>query len=141
MTHFDDLFTYYMGFFLRRLYIVTWNVSTKFPENLSIHSLLNLESNPENDDQLPDFYVIGLQEVNAQPQNVLANFFRDDPWTNKVKELLKDRGYVAVKSEHMQGLLLTVFAKRLHIMHLREIETEYTRTGLGGIWVSREHVT
>lgn len=37
----------------------------------------------------------------------------------------------------MQGLLLVVFAKRKHVIHLREVETEYTRTGLAGLWVGQ----
>lgn len=61
--------------------------------------------------------------------------FKDDPWTARFKELLGERDYVGIKSEQMQGLLLNVFAKREHLLHVREIESEYTRTGLGGIWV------
>lgn len=36
----------------------------------------------------------------------------------------------------MKGLLLTIFVKRKHLYHIREIEGEYTRTGFGGMWVS-----
>lgn len=80
--------------------------------------------------------IFSLQEINAQPQSVVKGLFRDDPWTIKFKELLKGRGYVAIKSEQMQGLLLLLFAKRQHLLHVRQVETDYTRTGLGGIWVS-----
>lgn len=76
-----------------------------------------------------------LQEVNSHPQSVVKGLFKDDPWTQKFKELLSERDYVAIKSEQMQGLLLVLFTKREHMLHLREVETEYTRTGLGGIWV------
>ncbi|XP_037908978.1 inositol polyphosphate 5-phosphatase K isoform X2 [Hermetia illucens] len=116
------------------LYIVTWNVSSKYPDASPLTNLLGLEKNPENDNHQPDFYVIGLQEINAQPQNMVLGFFKDDPWTQRFKEILKERDYVAVKSEQMQGMLLILFAKRKHILHLRQIETEYTRTGLGGMW-------
>lgn len=85
-------------------------------------------------------YVIGLQEVNAAPQNVVLGFFKDDLWSIKLKELLKSRNYVAVKTEQMQGLLLVIFAKRKHLVHLRQIESEYTRTGLGGIWVRMNQI-
>ncbi|KAL7030391.1 hypothetical protein ACKWTF_006638 [Chironomus riparius] len=34
----------------------------------------------------------------------------------------------------MQGLLLTIFVKRKHLYHIREIESEYVRTGFGGMW-------
>ncbi|XP_058464325.1 phosphatidylinositol 4,5-bisphosphate 5-phosphatase A isoform X7 [Malaya genurostris] len=125
----------------KRLYIVTWNVGTKFPENLSLHKLLGLDLTSGHEAELPDFFVVGLQEVNAQPQNTLYNLFKDDLWTQKFKELLKERDYVVIKTEQMQGLLLSVFAKRKHLLHLRQIETEYTRTGLGGIWGNKGAVS
>lgn len=78
-----------------------------------------------------------LQEINSQPQSVVKGLFKDDPWTQKFKELLKIRGYIAIKSEQMQGLLVILFAKRHHLLHIREVESEYTRTGLGGIWVRK----
>ncbi|XP_049289905.1 inositol polyphosphate 5-phosphatase K isoform X4 [Anopheles funestus] len=124
-----------------RIYIVTWNVSTKFPETISLNKLLGLENRPEQDTHLPDFFVIGLQEVNAQPQNTLYNLFKDDLWTQKFKEVLKERDYVVIKTEQMQGLLLSVFARRKHLLHLRQVETEYTRTGLGGIWGNKGAVS
>lgn len=73
--------------------------------------------------------------MNAQPQNVVMGLFKNDPWTEKFKEMLKIRDYVQIKSEQMQGLLIMMFAKRKHLLHVREVEAEYTRTGLGGIWV------
>lgn len=36
----------------------------------------------------------------------------------------------------MQGVLLLVFAKYFHLPFLRGVQTETTRTGLGGYWVS-----
>lgn len=66
---------------------------------------------------------------------MVKGFFKDDPWTQRFKELLGERGYVMIKSLQMQGLLLVLFTKREHLLHLREVETEYTRTGLGGMWV------
>lgn len=124
-----------------KIYIVTWNVSTKFPDNISLNKLLGLETNAQSDTDLPDFFVVGLQEVNAQPQNTLYNLFKDDLWTQKFKDLLKDRDYVVIKTEQMQGLLLSVFARRKHLLHLRQVETEYTRTGLGGIWGNKGAVS
>lgn len=68
---------------------------------------------------------------------MVKSLFKDDPWTQRFKELLSERGYVGIKSEQMQGLLLVLFSKREHLLHIREVETEYTRTGLGGIWVKK----
>ena len=66
----------------------------------------------------------------------MASLFKHDPWVMKINELLQPLDYVIVKTEQMQGLLLTVLSKRKHLLHLREIETDYTRTGFGGMWVS-----
>lgn len=88
---------------------------------------------------LPDIYVIGLQEVNANPQSQLSSFFKADPWVQKFKTLLKPLEYFVAKTEQLQGLLLTVFVKRKHLYHIREIESEYVRTGLGGMWVNNNH--
>lgn len=40
-----------------------------------------------------------------------------------------------VASQRMQGLLLLIFAKYFHLPFLRGVQTETTRTGLGGYWV------
>lgn len=42
-----------------------------------------------------------------------------------------------VTSQRMQGLLLLIFAKYFHLPFLRGVQTETTRTGLGGYWVRR----
>ncbi|XP_031634308.1 inositol polyphosphate 5-phosphatase K [Contarinia nasturtii] len=117
-----------------QFHILTWNVSSKFPENLPVHILLGLEKKADKDTHRPDLFVIGLQEINSQPQSMVKGLFKDDPWTQRFKELLNERGYVAIKSLQMQGLLLVIFSKRQHLLHVREVETEYTRTGLGGMW-------
>lgn len=117
------------------LYVVTWNVSTKYPDNVKLNELLNIDAH-QTEKSLPDIYIVGLQEVNANPQNVVSSFFKVDPWVQKLKDFLKQFNYFSVKTEQMQGLLLTVFAKRRHLYHIREIESEYTKTGFGGMWVS-----
>lgn len=39
----------------------------------------------------------------------------------------------------MQGVLLLVFSKYRHLPFLRGVQTQSTRTGLGGCWVRAEH--
>lgn len=68
--------------------------------------------------------------------NPTIHIHRADPWVQKIKDLLKPLEYLVAKTEQMQGLLLTIFVKRKHLYHIREIEGEYTRTGFGGMWVS-----
>ncbi|XP_075155035.1 inositol polyphosphate 5-phosphatase K [Haematobia irritans] len=123
-----------------RVYIVTWNVGTRFPDNISLRNLLGI-SNSVEDHHLPDIYAIGLQETNVQPQQQVLGLFKEDPWTDKAKKLLKDYDYVLIKSEQMQGLLISIFVRRQHVPHLRDIEPEFTRTGFGGIWGNKGAVS
>lgn len=51
------------------------------------------------------------------------------------RDVLAKWDYVKVKTIRLQGLLLSLFCLRKHLLHLRDIETQYTRTGLGGMWV------
>lgn len=41
------------------IHILTWNVSSKYPENLPVHILLGLEKNADNDTHRPDLFVLG----------------------------------------------------------------------------------
>ncbi|XP_034475415.1 inositol polyphosphate 5-phosphatase K [Drosophila innubila] len=126
-----------------RVYVVTWNVGSRFPDNISLRQLLGLHNDASGDsaDYLPDIYAIGLQEVNAQPQQQVLGLFKEDPWTHKAKKLLRFYDYVAVKTEQMQGLLLTMFVRRPHVEHIKDMEAEFTRTGFGGIWGNKGAVS
>lgn len=41
-----------------------------------------------------------------------------------------------VSTVRMQGVMLMVFARYYHLPFLQDIQTDCTRTGLGGYWVS-----
>jgi len=130
-----------------RVYVVTWNVGSRFPDNISLRQLLGLQDVTASKDSevptahLPDIYALGLQEVNAQLEQQVLGLFKEDPWTRKAKELLRGYDYVAVKTEQMQGLLLSMFVRRQHVEHLQDIEAEFTRTGFGGIWGNKGAVS
>ncbi|OAD62806.1 Inositol polyphosphate 5-phosphatase K, partial [Eufriesea mexicana] len=121
-----------------RIYFVTWNVATKYPDQ-DLHDLLDL-SHVNKSKTLPDLYFIGLQEVKAQPQNMVMDIFFEDPWTKAFREVLKKYDYVKIRTQRLQGLVLNFFCLRKHITHLRLIETQYTRTGCGGMWVRRNFI-
>lgn len=122
-----------------RIYFVTWNVATKYPEQ-SLNKLLDL-NNINNSKTLADLYFIGLQEVKAQPQNMVMDIFFEDPWTKSFREVLKKYDYVKIRTQRLQGLVLNIFCLRKHITHLRSIETQYTRTGCGGMWGNKGAVS
>ena len=41
------------------VYVATWNVSTRYPDSITVHQLLGLGSTPDPNEHLPDFFVIG----------------------------------------------------------------------------------
>ncbi|CAK9796395.1 Inositol polyphosphate 5-phosphatase K [Anthophora plagiata] len=122
-----------------RIYFITWNVATKYPEQ-DLHELLDVACT-EKLKTLPDIYFVGLQEVNAQPQNIVMNMLFEDPWSKSFREVLKNYDYVKIRTQRLQGLVLNAFCLRKHITHLRLIEAQYTRTGCGGMWGNKGAVS
>ncbi|XP_013858663.1 inositol polyphosphate 5-phosphatase K isoform X2 [Austrofundulus limnaeus] len=118
-----------------RLHIVTWNVATAEPPE-DVTSLLQLDAqNPM------DLYVIGLQEVNATPLRFLSDLIVEDSWSHLFMDTLAPKGFVKVTSVRMQGLLLLLFAKDVHLPYIRDIQTTYTRTGIFGYWGNKGAVS
>uniref|UniRef100_A0A8C7Z4V8 Phosphatidylinositol 4,5-bisphosphate 5-phosphatase A n=1 Tax=Oryzias sinensis TaxID=183150 RepID=A0A8C7Z4V8_9TELE len=110
------------------IHIITWNVGSAEPPD-DITALLGLNVGDGN----TDMYIIGLQEVNSMINKRLKDALFTDQWSELCMERLSPFGYVLV-SDRMQGLLLLVFAKYFHLPFLRGVQTETTRTGLGGYW-------
>lgn len=111
------------------LHLITWNVATRFPEaGLNLGSLLQNSS--------PDLVLFGLQEVKSQPQNILADALLEgeDPWTSSLRSSLAPLGYVKVKTIRLLGTVVSLFSLVKHIPHIRGLETQFTRLGLGGYW-------
>ena len=51
------------------------------------------------------------------------------------RDALKEKDYVKIRTQRLQGLVLNVFCLRKHMTHLRLVEARYTKTGFGGMWV------
>ncbi|EZA62453.1 hypothetical protein DMN91_004012 [Ooceraea biroi] len=125
-----------------RIYFVTYNVATKFPDpQQDLHQLLGIslcgEPNP-----WPDLYFVGLQEVKSQPQNLVLDYILfEDPWTKAFRDVLKRYDYVKIRSQRLQGLVLNAFCLRKHLTSLRLIEVQYTKTGFGGMWGNKGAVS
>ncbi|XP_072231644.1 inositol polyphosphate 5-phosphatase K [Leuresthes tenuis] len=118
-----------------RLHMVTWNVATAEPPE-DVTSLLQL------DVQTPtDLYVIGLQEVSATPVKFVSDLIVEDSWSHLFMATLAPQGFVKVTSVRMQGLLLLIFAKQMHLPYIRNIQTTYTRTGIFGYWGNKGGVS
>ncbi|KAF7687574.1 phosphatidylinositol 4,5-bisphosphate 5-phosphatase A [Silurus meridionalis] len=119
-----------------RVHIITWNVGSAMPPD-DITSLLGLNVGNGN----TDMYIVGLQEVNSMINKRLKDVLFTDQWSEVCMDTLSRFGYVLVTSQRMQGVLLLVFAKYYHLPFIRGIQTENTRTGLGGIWGNKGGVS
>ncbi|KAF0033880.1 hypothetical protein F2P81_013946 [Scophthalmus maximus] len=119
-----------------RVHIITWNVGSATPPD-DITALLGLNVGDGN----TDMYIIGLQEVNSMINKRLKDVLFTDQWSEVCMERLSPFGYVLVTSQRMQGLLLLIFAKYFHLPFLRGVQTETTRTGLGGYWGNKGGVS
>lgn len=124
------------------IYCATYNVGCSLPEQ-DLHAFLSLPEFPKVDRNLvlPDFYVLSFQEVKAQPQNLLMDAIFEDPWTNACTEVLERKGYVRIKTIRLQGIIIAAFSLRKHLLSIREIESEYTKTGLSGMWGNKGAVS
>ncbi|XP_068600414.1 inositol polyphosphate 5-phosphatase K [Brachionichthys hirsutus] len=118
-----------------RLHMVTWNVATAEPP-ADVASLLHLDVQPPT-----DLYVFGLQEVNAAPVRFISDLLGEDSWSHVFMDALAPRGFVKVSSIRMQGLLLLIFAKQIHLPYIRKLQTTYTRTGIFGYWGNKGGVS
>ncbi|XP_069475443.1 phosphatidylinositol 4,5-bisphosphate 5-phosphatase A [Ambystoma mexicanum] len=119
-----------------RITIVTWNVGSAVPPS-DITSLLCLNAG----DGKTDMFVIGLQEVNSMINKRLKDALFSDQWSEVFMDVLSPFSYVLVTSVRMQGVLLMVFAKYFHLPFLRHVQTDCTRTGLGGYWGNKGGVS
>ncbi|XP_059214018.1 inositol polyphosphate 5-phosphatase K isoform X2 [Centropristis striata] len=119
-----------------RVYIVTWNVGSAVPPD-DITSLFG----PNVSDGSVDMFIIGLQEVNSMINKRLKDVLFSDQWSELCMDTLSPFGYVLVASQRMQGVLLLVFSKFCHLPFLRGVQTESTRTGLGGYWGNKGGVS
>ncbi|XP_041667481.1 inositol polyphosphate 5-phosphatase K [Cheilinus undulatus] len=119
-----------------RVYIVTWNVGSAVPPD-DITALFG----PNVSDGSVDMFIIGLQEVNSMINKRLKDVLFSDQWSELCMDTLSPFGYVLVASQRMQGVLLLVFSKFCHLPFLRGVQTQSTRTGLGGYWGNKGGVS
>ncbi|NXI41203.1 PI5PA phosphatase, partial [Galbula dea] len=125
------------SFVLPSITVVTWNVGTAMPPN-DVTSLLHLNTGETND---ADMIAIGLQEVNSKINKRLKDALFTDQWSELFMDVLSPFHFVLVSTVRMQGVILLVFAKYYHLPFLQDIQTDCTRTGLGGYWGNKGGVS
>ncbi|KAJ3604493.1 hypothetical protein NHX12_029233 [Muraenolepis orangiensis] len=119
-----------------RVHLITWNVGSAMPPE-DMTGLLGLNVGDGN----TDMYIIGLQEVNSMINKRLKDVLFTDQWSEACMDRLSPFGYVLVTSQRMQGVLLLVLAKYYRLPFIRAVQTETTRTGLGGYWGNKGGVS
>ncbi|XP_073860065.1 phosphatidylinositol 4,5-bisphosphate 5-phosphatase A isoform X6 [Macaca fascicularis] len=121
-----------------RITVVTWNVGTAMPPD-DVTSLLHLGGG--DDSGGADMIAIGLQEVNSMLNKRLKDALFTDQWSELFMDALAPFNFVLVSSVRMQGVILLLFAKYYHLPFLRDVQTDCTRTGLGGYWGNKGGVS
>ncbi|XP_021559092.1 phosphatidylinositol 4,5-bisphosphate 5-phosphatase A isoform X1 [Neomonachus schauinslandi] len=119
--------------------VVTWNVGTAMPPD-DVTSLLHLGSGGDDSDGA-DMIAIGLQEVNSMLNKRLKDALFTDQWSELFMDALAPFNFVLVSTVRMQGVILLLFAKYYHLPFLRDVQTDCTRTGLGGYWGNKGGVS
>ncbi|XP_028914187.1 phosphatidylinositol 4,5-bisphosphate 5-phosphatase A isoform X1 [Ornithorhynchus anatinus] len=120
-----------------RITVVTWNVGTAMPPD-DVTSLLHLNT---DESSTTDMIAIGLQEVNSMINKRLKDALFTDQWSELFMEVLAPFNFVLVSTVRMQGVILLVFAKYYHLPFLQNVQTDCTRTGLGGYWGNKGGVS
>ncbi|XP_055972435.1 phosphatidylinositol 4,5-bisphosphate 5-phosphatase A [Sorex fumeus] len=121
--------------------VVTWNVGTAMPPD-DVTSLLHLGCHGDDTDtEGADMIAIGLQEVNSMINKRLKDALFTDQWSELFMDALAPFNFVLVSTVRMQGVILLLFAKYYHLPFLRDVQTDCTRTGLGGYWGNKGGVS
>ncbi|CAG08460.1 unnamed protein product, partial [Tetraodon nigroviridis] len=150
-----------------RVHIITWNVGSATPPD-DITSLLGLNVGDGNTDmyiiglqevnsminkRLKDVLFtdqwseVCMERLSPFGYVLVSNgFFLPSPHPRGARLCNRVPVWFApsalqVTSQRMQGLLLLIFAKYFHLPFLRGVQTETTRTGLGGYWGNKGGVS
>ncbi|XP_041455927.1 phosphatidylinositol 4,5-bisphosphate 5-phosphatase A-like [Lytechinus variegatus] len=120
-----------------RICVSTWNVATQEPPPIeAFKDMIWIQTQ-----NAPDMYIWGLQEVSSKPHEFIQSAFSDDPWTEVISSIVCPKGYVMINSVRLQGLVILLYVRMLHLPFIHNVQTALTRTGLGGVWGNKGAVT
>jgi len=107
---------------------MTWNTNAQYPPpELDCSKLLGINDGNLND--LPDIYCLGFQELSLRLDNYVLDsmLYGEDTWTQACRNVLNRHDYVKIRSQRLLGFSISIFVKRQHLLHVRDIEAQYTR--------------
>jgi len=110
------------------IYALTWNTNAQYPPaDLDCSKLLG--SFDEKQEDLPDIYCIGFQELSLRLDNYVVDsmLYGEDAWTKACRDVLVRHDYVKIRSQRLMGFSISIFVKRKHLLHIRDVEAQYTR--------------
>ncbi|KAJ8668095.1 hypothetical protein QAD02_009758 [Eretmocerus hayati] len=114
------------------LYLLTWNVHQQQPIK-NLDSLLNLEK-LNSTGQLPDLYVIGLEEIDSSGVcgfgKIIPNIFcQAHDWQYELDDTLKKFGYMKLSFKRLHGIVLGIFSMKKDCKLYQNVKTDVEATG------------
>ncbi|XP_043285885.1 inositol polyphosphate 5-phosphatase OCRL isoform X2 [Venturia canescens] len=121
----EDDYTYTEKF---RIFIGTWNVNGQPANGITVEEWLS------SDDEPPDLYAIGFQELDLSKEAFLFNDTpREEEWRQVVKKSLHPKGvYHQVAIVRLVGMMLIVFAQETHLPFIKTVSIDTVGTGIMG---------
>ncbi|KAI8973493.1 Endonuclease/exonuclease/phosphatase [Mycotypha africana] len=117
-------------------FVGTWNVHGSLPTSSLKDWLQNTLKTDDGKAVDPDFYIIGLEEMETNTEAYIRyDPTKENAWVKAIIESLKDGGndYYRVESKQLVTMLLIVIAKKKHQPHISEVSTAYAGVGLMGM--------
>eukprot|EP00123_Amoebidium_parasiticum_P018177 comp24124_c0_seq2/m.43765 comp24124_c0_seq2/g.43765 ORF comp24124_c0_seq2/g.43765 comp24124_c0_seq2/m.43765 type:complete len:870 (-) comp24124_c0_seq2:278-2887(-) len=112
-----------------RVFCGTFNVNGKMPDQ-SLKPWLE-----ETNQDPPDIYALGFQELDLSAQAFLLNgSVREDYWAQAVEEALSKKGkYLKVRSQQLVGMLLMVYVHESLVPNIRDCDAAMCGVGIMGV--------
>ncbi|OAD08897.1 hypothetical protein MUCCIDRAFT_117152, partial [Mucor lusitanicus CBS 277.49] len=115
------------------VFVGTWNVHGSLPTT-SLKTWLQGTLKADDGSSFdPDFYVIGLQEMETNTEAYIRyDPAKENAWVKAIIDSLKDGGkdYYKVESKQLVTMLMIVIAKKSHRPFISEVTSTYAGVGL-----------